>query len=147
MQSIMIILLQRVFDDKIESVYFHCNNPSLNNSYKVGFVTSGANVSKSNSANFSFKTSTGHINFDVSGIYEIHFKDGYKGPACNIHMSPGNINPNIVFVCIEDTNNKWTDTKDFHPIGVTAGYEVRIQQVKKCWIVVFKVRFLLKKIS
>ena len=93
----------------------------------MGFVTSGANVSKSNSANFSFKTSTGHITFDVSGIYEIHFKDVYKGPACNIHMSPGNVNPNIVFVYIEDTNNKWTDIKVFHPISVTAGYEVRIQ--------------------
>ena len=88
----------------------------------MGFVTSGANVSKSNSANFSFKTSTGHITFDVSGISEINFKDGYKGPACNIHTSPRNVNPNIVFVYIKDTNNKWTDIKVFHPISVTAGY-------------------------
>ena len=51
-----------------------------------------------------------------------------KGPACNIHMSPGNVNHNnIVFVYIEDTNNKWMDIKVFHPISVTAGYEVRIQ--------------------
>ena len=77
-----------------------------NNSYTVGFVTSGANVSKSNSTHFSFKTSTGHITFDISGIYEIHFKDGYKGPACNIHMSPGSVNPNIVFVYIEEINGR-----------------------------------------
>ena len=120
-------ITKRVFDDKSESVHFYCNNLLHYNSYTVGFVTSGANVSKSNSADFSFKTSTGHIAFDVSSIYEIHFKDRYKGPACNIHMSPGNVNPNIVFVCIEDTNNKWTDIKVFHPISVTAGYEVRIQ--------------------
>ena len=67
----------------------------------MGFVTSGANVSKSNSANFSFKASTGHITFDVSGISEINFKDGYKGPACNIHTSPRNVNPNIMFVYIK----------------------------------------------
>ena len=120
-------ITKRVFDDKSESVYFYCNNLSHSNSYTVGFVTSGANVSKSNSTNFSFKTSTGHITFDVSGIYEIHFKDVYKGPACNIHMSPGNVNPNIVFVYIEDKNNEWTDIKVFYPISVTAGYEVRIQ--------------------
>ena len=100
---------------------------SHNNSYMVGFVTSGNNVSKSNSANFSFKTSTGQITFHVSGIYEIDFKDGYKGPACNIRMSPGNVNPNVVFVYIEDTNYKWTNIKVFHPISVAAGYEVRIQ--------------------
>ena len=42
-------------------------------------------------------------------------------------MSPGNVNPNIVFVYIEDTNYKWTNIKVFHPISVAAGYEVRIQ--------------------
>ena len=43
-------------------------------------------------------------------------------------MSPGNVNHNnIVFVYIEDTNNKWMDIKVFHPISVTTGYEVRIQ--------------------
>ena len=30
-------------------------------------------------------------------------------------MSPGNVNPNIVFVYIEDTNNEWTDIKVFYP--------------------------------
>ena len=45
-------ITMKVFDDKSESVYFYCNNLSHNNSYTVGFVTSGTNVSKSNSANF-----------------------------------------------------------------------------------------------
>ena len=100
-------IIKKVFDDKSESVYFYCNNLLHNNSYTVGFFTSGANVSKSNSAHFSFKTSTGHITFDISGIYEIHFKDGYKGPACNIHMmSPGSVNPNIVFVYLEEINGR-----------------------------------------
>ena len=87
---------------KIETVYFYCNNFSCKDSFTVGFVTSGANVSISNSTHFSFKTSTVHITFDVSGIYEIHFKDGYKGPACNIPISRGSINPDIVFVRKED---------------------------------------------
>ena len=61
----------------------------------VRFVTSGANVLISNSAHFSFKTWTGHIAFGISGIYNIHFKDGYKGPACNINMNLGSVNPYI----------------------------------------------------
>ena len=61
----------------------------------VRFVSSGANVLISNSAHFSFKTWTGHIAFGISGIYNIHFKDGYKGPACNINMNLGSVNPYI----------------------------------------------------
>ena len=96
---------KNVFDDKTESVYYYCNNLGKwynnNNGKTVGFVTSGANVLISNCAHFSFKMSTGHITFDISGIYEIYFKDGYKGTASNIRMHPGSFNPNIVFVYIE----------------------------------------------
>ena len=41
---------KKVFDNKIESVYFYCNNLSHNNTITVGPVTSGANVLISNNA-------------------------------------------------------------------------------------------------
>ena len=67
-------ITKKVFDDENKSIYFYCKNLSHKNSTIVGFLTGGASNLK-NSAHFSFKTSTGHITLNISGIYEIHFKE------------------------------------------------------------------------
>ena len=75
MQLMMIILSQRkCLMMKIRVFIFYCKNLSHKNSTIVGFLTGGASNLK-NSAHFSFKTSTGHVTLNISGIYEIHFKE------------------------------------------------------------------------
>ena len=105
-------------DDKPESVYYYYyKNLSYNNDITVGPVTSGANVLISNSALFSFNTIHENFTFNVSCLYEIHFKDGYKGPPNNVHLNPSGVSSNINFVNIEDTSGKWFDIN--HPFSIT----------------------------
>ena len=109
---------KKVVDDKPESVYYYYyKNLSYNNDITVGPVTSGANVLISNSAHFSFNTIHENITFNVSCLYEIHFKDGYKGPPNNVHLNPSGVSSNINFVNIEDTSGKWFDIN--HPFSIT----------------------------
>ena len=64
-----------------------------------------------------------YITFNISGIYEIKFKDGYKGPGNNVHLDPYGVGSKIEFVKIKDTSGKWVDLSVCHLINVTAGYK------------------------
>lgn len=83
----------------------------------------------------------------MSGIYEIHVKDGYKGPANIRHINPGGLNPNIDIVNVEDTNSKWRDDDVFHLINVTAGFHMKISLLISSGILdgVTYSQFLIKK--
>ena len=120
-------ITKKIFDNKTESVYYYCNNLSHNNAITVGPVTNGANVLISNSTHFPFDTIHGNITFNVSGLHETHFKDGYKGPANNIHLNPSGFSSNINFVNIEETSGKWVDLSVFHLISMTAGHKAMIR--------------------
>ena len=120
-------ITKKIFEDKTESVYYYCNNLSHNSAITVGPVTSGANVLMSNSIHFPFDTIHGNITFNVYGLHETHFKDGYKGPANNINLNPSGVSSNINLVHIEDTSGKWVDLNVFHLINVTSGYKAMIR--------------------
>ena len=57
----------------------------------------------------------------------------------------GSVNPNSVFVHIEDTKNKWTDINVFYSIIVTTEFEVRIQTAQGMLDVVSHSEVLIKK--
>ena len=81
----------KVFDDKTKSIYFYCNNLSHNNSNIVRFLMTGASDLISNSAHFSFTTSTGHMILNISGIFKSILKDQYKCPACDKKINPRSV--------------------------------------------------------
>ena len=57
----------------------------------VRFLMTGASDLISNSAHFSFITSTGHMILNISGIFKSILKDQYKCPACDKKINPRSV--------------------------------------------------------
>ena len=71
-------ITKTVFDEKTESVFYYCYNLGHDNETVVLFLTiSSSNTFVSSNSHFNVASET--LVIQVSGIHEMHNKDGYKG--------------------------------------------------------------------
>ena len=108
-------ITKTVFDEKTESVFYCCYNLEHDNETVVLFLTtSSGNTFVSSNSHFNVASET--LVIQVSGIHEMHNKDGYKGrPDDFVLIIIGSSKePFHNFIDIEKTDQKWVDINIFN---------------------------------